>query len=649
MKKQILFFLLLQSLFTFSQNEILLRQDGVVFPRMTSAQRTALDAVKGQCIYNTDFNNIECYDGTDWKLSVEQASRTATFVVCACDAKDTRQCDFLADGIADDVEIQAAIDSLPGSKGSSKGQNVGGVVLLSEGNFNISNPIVINKPRVVLTGQGKLVTRLDPIKSFGANPVIKLQGQNELEVRNLAITDPNDTSESIIGIDITSTTSTVLSNLWFGGLTNGTAIQVGSSDGAAAGFLIQGVYIESSNKGIIIERECQSGRLIGVQVFKCGTGLEIKKNNGAVPKNLSIATSSFLQNRQGIIVNGASFLSFSNIMVYDNELYGMRLGESDLTADIAIAASVFQQNGSDTMAANHLRTGLYIDSNATRVTCENCMAGNREEVIHRRQNYGFLIKGTDNRVLGSTSHNHLIKNVAIDEKAIGSKVRNTIGFISENQGTITFSSNGLIASFSIPHGLSNSPESWSVTPVSVAACEKFYVTADSINLQIHFIAAPPKGTNNIAFAWRAWTPESGGNAAADASSSGFLINESSNISSPLEQSNSSFDMLSPILKKSNSGKQQAVSPTLSLAKLEQNYPNPFHKSTAIRYHLPEKFDKAFIIINELNGSNVRRFSIDENGHGTLHIEAGLFHAGSYFYSLLVDGKLIDTKQMVLTR
>lgn len=59
-----------------------------------------------------------------------QSVRTATQVVCASNAKDKTNCDFIADGVADDVEIQAAINALPG--------NGIGIVQLSEGLYTIS-------------------------------------------------------------------------------------------------------------------------------------------------------------------------------------------------------------------------------------------------------------------------------------------------------------------------------------------------------------------------------------------------------------------------------------------------------------------------------------------------------------------------------
>ncbi len=73
--------------------------------------------------------------------------RTSTIVVAASDSSDASkaQADYVCDGIADDVEIQAAIGDLPVG---------GGRVSLSEGQFNLSLAVEVTKDNVTLYGQG---------------------------------------------------------------------------------------------------------------------------------------------------------------------------------------------------------------------------------------------------------------------------------------------------------------------------------------------------------------------------------------------------------------------------------------------------------------------------------------------------------------
>ncbi len=67
MKKIFLLALLALPVYLTAQiNESELTTDGIVFPRMTTSQRNVLNAIPGQCIYNTDSEILECYTGNNW-------------------------------------------------------------------------------------------------------------------------------------------------------------------------------------------------------------------------------------------------------------------------------------------------------------------------------------------------------------------------------------------------------------------------------------------------------------------------------------------------------------------------------------------------------------------------------------------------------
>jgi len=89
--------------------------------------------------------------------------------------------------------------------------------------------------------------------------------------------------------------------------------------------------------------------------------------------------------------------------------------------------------------------------------------------------------------------------------------------------------------------------------------------------------------------------------------------------------------------------------TLAGASLEQNIPNPFNHSTIIRYTLPAKFVAAQIAITDQSGKLLKQINISTAGKGMINVQAGLLAAGSYNYSLFIDGHLLDAKRMVLTK
>lgn len=89
--------------------------------------------------------------------------------------------------------------------------------------------------------------------------------------------------------------------------------------------------------------------------------------------------------------------------------------------------------------------------------------------------------------------------------------------------------------------------------------------------------------------------------------------------------------------------------TLNTALLAQNSPNPFYGSTVISYNLPEKFSKAQIIINDQSGKSLKQVTVSGLGRGTLTIDAKTLSSGAYSYSLVIDGKVVGTKQMVVAK
>ena len=89
--------------------------------------------------------------------------------------------------------------------------------------------------------------------------------------------------------------------------------------------------------------------------------------------------------------------------------------------------------------------------------------------------------------------------------------------------------------------------------------------------------------------------------------------------------------------------------SLSSASLKQNSPNPFNKNTVINYYLPEQAGNAVVNISDINGKVIKSIAVTQKGQGQLLLEAGQLNAGTYQYSFIINGQVVDTKKMVLTR
>jgi len=88
---------------------------------------------------------------------------------------------------------------------------------------------------------------------------------------------------------------------------------------------------------------------------------------------------------------------------------------------------------------------------------------------------------------------------------------------------------------------------------------------------------------------------------------------------------------------------------MSGVSLSQNIPNPFNHTTTINYSLPQQYSAAKIIVVDKGGKILKEVNISGGGKGSLQIDAATLASGAYNYSLLVDGKLVGTKQMVLAK
>ena len=89
--------------------------------------------------------------------------------------------------------------------------------------------------------------------------------------------------------------------------------------------------------------------------------------------------------------------------------------------------------------------------------------------------------------------------------------------------------------------------------------------------------------------------------------------------------------------------------SLSSAKLYQNAPNPWSSETVIRYSLPGDVARAEIYIYDMQGAQLKSIPAQGRGESQVVLTAHDLKAGMYLYALVADGRLIDSKQMILTR
>lgn len=112
--------------------------------------------------------------------------------------------------------------------------------------------------------------------------------------------------------------------------------------------------------------------------------------------------------------------------------------------------------------------------------------------------------------------------------------------------------------------------------------------------------------------------------------------------------NGDVETASP-LRQSERNTAAASSGSAIVPALYQNNPNPFSAATTIRFALPYETAQADLYIYDMQGTQIRRIEIADRGEGHVTLQGAELSAGMYIYSLIADGKEIDSKRMILTK
>jgi len=99
-----------------------------------------------------------------------------------------------------------------------------------------------------------------------------------------------------------------------------------------------------------------------------------------------------------------------------------------------------------------------------------------------------------------------------------------------------------------------------------------------------------------------------------------------------------------------SGIKQVSSKIPKEFKLYQNYPNPFNPTTIIKYQITKRCNVK-LLVYDITGKEIMSLVNEEQTTGLYKVDfSGInYSSGVYFYSLIVDGQLVDTKKFILLK
>jgi hypothetical protein len=114
-----------------------------------------------------------------------------------------------------------------------------------------------------------------------------------------------------------------------------------------------------------------------------------------------------------------------------------------------------------------------------------------------------------------------------------------------------------------------------------------------------------------------------------------------------QQLNKCCNIVSPNTGSPDGNKTTNTGTGLS-AMLYQNVPNPFSQTTMIKCFIPDNAMLSNIYIYDMQGTQIKKIQINGKGDESISIQGSELRAGMYMYTLIIDGKEIDTRKMILT-
>lgn len=370
---------------------------GIKLNSLTTTERDALTPAVGMMIYNSTTATVQRYENGAWK----NASGNTVVSVGNANA------DYITDGVADNVQIQAAIDAV-----NTAG---GGIIFLKEGAYDIAAQINM-KSNIHLIGEGVgvLLTLDDTLNIDVIGCSDTTNGHDDFSIENIEINGNKSNQTAGSGINIKQSRNFVIK-----GVTVTNCKQHGINiDGTLTEFAIVEKCITSSNDGaginlvntptrVMIRNNFSSsngaaniniaGNYITVDGNFCKTsgtadnitGYDSTNNHMTVTNN-----QCFDGNNHGIHIAG-NYLVVSHNQVYDtvnDGIYIATTGETTVSTDVIVSNNKIRSAG---------RYGIRLANVAMGACSDNVInaSGTTGIIIEKATGIGVV----NNKITGSVT------------------------------------------------------------------------------------------------------------------------------------------------------------------------------------------------------------------------------------------------------
>lgn len=475
--------------------------------------------------------------------------RAATLVVAASDAsaKVKAQADYVCDGTADDVEIQAAIDALPAS---------GGKVMLSEGTFNVANTISL-KSNMSLEGNSWATILKQVFDS--AVPVLKGLDLSNVLIRNLAIDGNKTTNLQGLCIQLDGVQMAILDSLYLHDAQQQGIDLAGTNRRTQDIYITHCLFKDIDKQGVLGHTSAADriwvvdnvfiavdtdGETAVIHPYNDNNYWHILNNRivggaGLYAIEIGHGTSDANYNRvQGNIISDLAASNLGGIVAWkgqrtiikDNVLINIPAGARGaiglLTSFSCIIANnlilyskrhgIHVENSYyNIISGNHIHyssqelantySDILLTDNGVTLAQLNTITSNLcVSLTATKSKYGIredVATCAYNLILGNIVRNH--GTAEISTQAATTVVRGNIGYVTENSGTATVTAG--TTSVNVTHGLATTPTRVILTPTTDTGGKRYWVSAKGATT--FTITIDSTHTSDISFDWRAQVGE----------------------------------------------------------------------------------------------------------------------------------------------
>jgi len=363
---------------------------------------------------------MKYWNGSSWEVvGIDTDKKVARFVIGTSTAGWTaKDCDYLCDGVNDQVEIIQALEALP---------ETGGEIVILDGTYNITASINILKNNVSIRGNGNATILKRKYDSTDTDRgLITLNGKSGCKIQDLQI-DGNKTEYTAsynCGICLySSNNNTITGNTCYNN-DDGILLDSSSNDNTITGNTCKnndyGIHLYSSNN-TITGNTCNNNDYQGIY-------LRSSDNN-------TITGNTCNNNGYGIYLSSSSYNTVTGNTCNNNDYHGIYLSSSsgntitgntcynnydgillDSSSGNTITGNTCYNNDSD---------GIYLgSSNNNTVTGNTCIRRTGQPSDYTLSQYTIRLSGPDSSYNLISSNNCMGKDVTIEDGTSNTSVNN---------------------------------------------------------------------------------------------------------------------------------------------------------------------------------------------------------------------------------